>query len=124
MVNSPFLILLVGAKCERCLFNGFGVRVFDIWIRSEPEYESIEGFSFGLTPKPSKDSDSRPNLKDSVKSMREVCLLGESVRNLKDKRGLKISSAKITETELLFCTGYYDNVSIKEYRYLHIILKS
>ena len=26
----------------------FGVRAFDFWIWSEPEYESIEGFSFGF----------------------------------------------------------------------------
>ena len=30
------------------LLKRFGVRAFDFWIRSEPKYESISGFSFGF----------------------------------------------------------------------------
>jgi hypothetical protein len=43
--------------------SGFGFSTSG--FQSEPEYESIEEFGFGLTPKPA--TDSRPNPKYSVK---------------------------------------------------------
>ena len=54
-------------------FKGFGVRVFDYWIRSKLEYESIEGFGLDLT----QNSDSRPIPKDSVKSISITVLILE-----------------------------------------------
>ena len=39
---------------------------------AEPKYESIWDSFSHLTSKPTKDSDSRPNPKDSVKSTRKV----------------------------------------------------
>jgi hypothetical protein len=67
-VNSPFFNTFGWSKLQVLSFlKRIGVRVFDLWIQSEPEYESIEGFGFDLTPKPATDLDSRPNPKDSVK---------------------------------------------------------
>ena len=48
--------------------KGFGVRVSDFWIRSKPNPNLFRDSDSDLTSKPATDSDSRPNLKDSVKS--------------------------------------------------------
>ena len=69
MVDSPFLILLVRAECEHCLFKRIrGFVFFTSGFGPNPNTNLLMESVSDLTPKPATDSDSRPNPKDSVKS--------------------------------------------------------